>query len=168
MSEKPSSNQAEYVASWVGDSFLLLARHLREVQDETPELFSSVAKLCGISLRKAFYLARIDRQFRTLGVDENHLCAIGWSKLRLICDHITEANCKQLLQLAETSTVHELELKMRNEEPVDGTRCVTLYFEPADYEVFAAVILSHGGLKSGRGLVGQEKALIKALASIKS
>jgi len=43
-----------------------------------------------------------------------------------------------------------------------------LYFEPADYEVFAAVILSHGGLKSGRGLVGQEKALIKALASIKS
>jgi|SRR6185312_4482114 len=168
MSEKPLSFKVEYTIDWVGDSFLLLARRLRDVQDETPEMFASVAKLNGIGLRKAFYLARIDRQFRTLGVDENHLCAIGWSKLRLICDHITEANCKQLLQLAETSTVHELELKMRNEEPVDGTRCVTLYFEPEDYEVFAAAILSHGGLKSGRGLAGQEKALIKALASIKS
>ena len=168
MSEKPLSFKVEYTIDWVGDSFLLLARRLRDVQDETPEMFASVAKLNGIGLRKAFYLARIDRQFRTLGVDENHLCAIGWSKLRLICDHITEASCKQLLQLAETSTVHELELKMRNEEPVDGTRCVTLYFEPAEYEIFAAAILSNGGLKSGRGLAGQEKALIKALASIKS
>jgi hypothetical protein len=113
-------------------------------------------------------LARIDRQFHTLGVGENRLYAIGWPKLRLLGDHIPEANREQLLKLAETCTARELELKMRNVEPVDGTRCVNLYFEPAEYEVFTATILSHGGLKSGRGLTGQEKALIKALSSIKT
>ena len=56
MSEKPLSYKVEYTIDWVGDSFLLLARRLRDVQDETPEMFASVAKLNGIGLRKAFYL----------------------------------------------------------------------------------------------------------------
>jgi hypothetical protein len=167
MSDKSLNEKVEWAAHWTEDGFLLLAKRLREVQDKTPELFASVAGLCGIGLRKAFYLARIDRQFRTLGVDGNRLYAIGWSKLRLIGDCINGVNREQLLKLAETCTARELELKMRNVEPVDGTQCVNLYFEPAEYEVFAATILNHGGLKSGRGLTGQEKALIKALSSIK-
>jgi hypothetical protein len=88
---------------------------------------------------------------------------IGWTKLALLAEHITSANSDQLLDLAETSTVRELTLLLRDELPVPGERCVVLYLGPVHYKTFENAVLAYGGKKVGRGLVDKEDALLKAL-----
>lgn len=156
--------KAELIASFIGDNFIEAARHLREVQDETPELFAMVVKHTGIGMRKAYYLAEIDRRFRKLGVDRNRLRKIGWTKVQIIGRHINKTNLEELLSLAEKHTAYELNALMRGEEPHPDTRCVVLYFTPEQYEAFEKAVLANGGVKSGRGLLGKEEALVKALA----
>ena len=156
--------KAELIASFIGDNFIEAARHLREVQDETPELFAMVVKHTGIGMRKAYYLAEIDRRFRKLGVDRNRLRKIGWTKVQIIGRHINKTNLEDLLSLAEKHTAYELNALMRGEQPHPDTRCVVLYFTPEQYETFEKAVLANGGVKSGRGLLGKEEALVKALA----
>lgn len=146
-------------------NFLEMAAHFRQVQDNAPELFAVIAKLADVSLRKAYYLVSIDRTFGDLGVPRARLRAIGWSKLKMVIDLITTSNCEELLSMAEASTVREFGLLLRGREPISGTRCVTLYFEPAEYELFAAAVLANGGTKAGKGLVGKEAALIQFIKS---
>lgn len=167
MGTKNSKDKVEFAADWAGDGFLLAARRLREIQDTKPEMFLAVAKYLGVRPRKAYDLARIDRTFDTLGVDGNRLAVIGWSKVRLLCDHITPDNAEDLLGLAELSTVRELKLYLKQEFPVPGTRTVLLYFEPAQYDVFEKALLAHGAIKVGRGLIDKEEALLHALINPK-
>lgn len=159
---KPSYTKAEISADHLGDSFIRIARHFRDIQDHTPERFAEVAKLVGISLRRAYYYAKIARVFD--GVDQNRLCFIGWSKLKVIAEHVNKSNKEQLLDLAEDCTVRELTILMRNGMPIDGTRAILLYLEPHGYVLFEKAVLAFGGKKVGRGLVDKEEALIKALA----
>lgn len=158
----------EIAALEIGDNFMSAANYFRQIQDTMPEKFSYLAKLTGIGLRKAYYLAAIDRRFQKLGVDRARLSNIGWTKARLISDYVTKENCEDLLALAETSTARELTLKLRKEEPLSGTRCVILYLKPKEYEIFSDVLLAHGASRSGRGLMDKEEALISALAQLKS
>ena len=92
MNKKPITpkQKAELIASFIGDNFIEAARYLREVQDEAPELFATVVKHTGIGMRKAYYLAEIDRRFRKLGVDRNRLRKIGWTKVQIIGRHINK------------------------------------------------------------------------------
>jgi len=115
MSKKPITpkQKAELIASFIGDNFIEAARYLREVQDETPELFATVVKYTGIGMRKAYYLAEIDRRFRKLGVDRNRLRRIGWTKVQIIGRHINKTNLEDLLSLAEKHTAYELNALMR-------------------------------------------------------
>ena len=112
MSEQKMSTEekAEIWADMIGDDFLYMAKQFREILDEAPEAFAMVAKFTGVGLRKAYALAQIDRSFRVLNIERKRLYRIGWTKLQLVANHITEANCEELLALAETSTVRELTL----------------------------------------------------------
>jgi len=161
------TKKAEIAADWIGDGLLLAARRLREVQDKSPHLLPATAKFLKIGLRRAYYLARFDRTFRELGVDENRLAAIGWPKLRLLADYIEGSNCDYLLDLAEKSSLDELSLIVRHEGPIRSTRCITLYLTPPQYEVFAEAVTMHGAVKVGRELANKERALISALSSTK-
>src|SRR5690606_10289370 len=118
-----AKKKAEHIALFIGDNFLYAARQLREVQDETPELFQTVVEYTGIGLRKAYYLVQIDRQFSKLGIERNRLGRVGWTKLQLIGPYISKANCEELLSLAEKHTAYELSMIMRGEEPHPETRC---------------------------------------------
>src|SRR3546814_20385358 len=55
----------------IGDHFLEAARYLREIQDEHPDDFVSVAKNLGIGRRKAYQLAQVKRSFHELDITEN-------------------------------------------------------------------------------------------------
>lgn len=59
----PKIDKAETIANILGDSFLRIAKGLRDLQDNHPELFLKAAELAGISRRKAFALTRMVRQF---------------------------------------------------------------------------------------------------------
>lgn len=67
----------------IGDHFLEAARYLREIQDDHPDDFTSVAKELKIGIRKAYDLIRIDRSFDSLGVPIDRMRRIGWTKLGL-------------------------------------------------------------------------------------
>ena len=83
----PGSDKVETLANILGDSFLRMAKGLRELQDNQPDLFLNAAKLAGISRRKAFALTRIARQFED--VPDKRLYSIGWTKLMIIGSGLT-------------------------------------------------------------------------------
>lgn len=105
---KGSKNKAPHVpeafVDMIGDHFLEAARYLREIQDEQPENFVSVAKSLGIGPRKAYHLAQIDRSFHALGIAPDRLRRIGWTKLSLLAPHIDADTANELLTLAEAVT----------------------------------------------------------------
>lgn len=103
--------------------------------------------------------------YSSLGIDENRLHTVGWTKLTVLADHIDATNRDQLLDLAEECTVRELSILMRDGVPVDGERCVLLYFEPEAYQMFEQAIMAFGGKKVGRGLVNKEAALIQLISA---
>lgn len=70
--------------------------------------------------------------------------------------------------MAELSTVRELKLFLKQQFPIPGTRSVLLYLEPDQYDVFEKVLLAHGAIKVGRGLIDKEQALIHALSDMKN
>jgi len=147
-----------------GDDFLHLAAHFRHVQDTLPDMFNMMAKAEGISARKAYYLATIDRTFSKLGVPRERLLTIGWTKLQMMCEHVNQGNCEEFLAAAESTTVREFSLWLRGAQPIDGARSILMYFTPDQYNIFKKTILKHGGMECGKGLVGKEEALIKALS----
>lgn len=165
MSKFKSNAKAEFAAKLVGHGFLLAARRLREVQDDAPGEFALVAKLLKIGYRKACYLAAIDRAFRDLGVDEAILNVVGWSKLRVLCDHVNAENCDHLLKIAAGTSTQDLKRILKHEPPPPTPHCTILYFSDDDYATFAKAILAHGGSKKGKGLVNKEAALIAALSA---
>lgn len=167
MENKQLNKKAEWNAYFLGDSFLRIARYFRELHDEVPDQFAIVAQFVGISVRRAYDLAKIDRVFRDLGIEEGRLLVVGWSKLRVIARHINADNCEELLTLAETHSVHELSRLVRDGVPAESTRYVALRLTPEQYHIFASAVLAHGGIKSGRGIANMEGALIKALELLK-
>src|SRR3546814_16829906 len=76
----------------IGDHFLEAARYLREIQDEHPDDFVSVAKNLGIGRRKAYHLAQVNRSFHALELKVDRLRRIGWTKLALLAPHIDANN----------------------------------------------------------------------------
>lgn len=165
---KPEQLMLDVAVMEIGDNFMTAARYFRKIHDLIPEKFSEVAKRTGIGLRKAYYLAAIDRRFNNLGVTQTRLTEIGWAKLMLLVDHINESNCEALLQLAETSTARELTLKLRKEDPLDGTRCIVLYLTPKEYGLFKDIVLAYGATQRKHGLADKEEGLINAPCALNS
>ena len=118
------ANKVEFIADFIGDNFLRMAKALRELQDEQPDIFLEVAKLAGLSNRKAYALARIARQFEN--APEERLYFIGWTKLQIIGRYLTGENTEYLLKLAEQNTAHDLEVRLRGDTPIADARVVSL------------------------------------------
>ena len=156
--------KVEFIANFIGDNFLRVARALRELQDEQPDIFLKVAELAGLSNRKAYALARISRQFDDLGASEERLYSIGWTKLQIIGRYLTEDNGEYLLQLAEQNTAHDLEALLRGETPVADAKVMQFYLSPSDYKRLRSKLVTHGAIASGNGLVKKELALMKLLS----
>lgn len=156
-------DKVEIIANYIGDSFLRVARALRELQDEKPDIFLKVATLAGISNRKAYALARISRQFDDFCVPEERLYFIGWTKLQIIGRYLTEDNAEYLLLLAERNTTHDLEVLLRGETPVEDAKVMQFYLSPTDYKRLRSKLVTHGAIVSGNGLAKKEAALMKLL-----
>lgn len=158
------SDKIDDVADLIGNNFVELARLLRELHDEDPETFFSVVEKLGLSQRKAYYLIKIDRTFRNLPIPPDRLHRIGWTKLQLIAPHVTQETWIELIELAETRTVHQLEAILRGEEIGDNEHCVLLYFSETQYEVFRRAVITFGGLDVKGTLKRREEAITAALS----
>ena len=157
--------RAAILADFLGDDFITLARHLRELHEERPDIVFKVAELAGIGRRKAYALVRISKQFDNLKISEQRLHKIGWTRLQLIGRYLQPENVHALLTLAEKNTVHDLDLLLRGEEPVENARVVLLYLPPEDYQKLEKCLVSFGAAPYGNGLIGKEAALMQMLTA---
>ena len=77
--------------------------------------------------------------------------------------HLTKANWKELIKLAQQHTVRDLKIIMSGGTPIPDTRCVLLYFKPRQYDLFAKAVFQNGGIANGTGLKNKERALLKII-----
>lgn len=149
------------LSSTVEENFLDLGRYLRQLADRDPDKLEKVIAKSDLGSRKMYYLVDISRAFDGLTVPKARLKKIGWTKLSVIAKKVTQGNVEELLEIAETSTVKALEKRMKGEDAGDTQHCVLMYFSPKDYETFEEALVKHGGMRSGRGIVDKEKALMR-------
>jgi hypothetical protein len=162
-------NKVLTLSSRPTDRFMELAYALRALKKRSREEFRRVVKKAGLGTRKSYYLLNLADQFHsTPGIRARphqtpdiraRLHQIGWTKAQVISRHRT--NILKLLEYAEGHTTKELEAYAGGMEADPGTRCVLLYFTDSEYRLFEKALIKFRAKKSGRGLVGKEKATIK-------
>jgi hypothetical protein len=156
-------DRALALSSDVEDTFLELGRSLRQLMDRDPGLFQQIVKKGRLGRRKAYYLVEVSRKFESLPINRARLKKIGWTKLQIIGQHVTKDNVEELVSLAEQLNTKQLGRTMQGDDPLGNAHCVLMYFDPNQYTEFEEALLKNGAERSGRGIVGKEEALIKAL-----
>ena len=152
----------------LAENFLELGKSLRQLLERDPDLFKKVVDKTDLGTRKAYYLVNISEWFEGMPVPRKRLLAAGWTKLQVIGRHVTKANVDELLTLAETNNVKQLEALMKGEAPKTNAACFLAYFEPKDYKVLEDAMVQYGGGKrSGRGIENKEEALMKIIRRFK-
>lgn len=144
-------------------SFMDLARVIRDLNDNDVEAFDQFVKTSGLGRRKAYYLIAIDKAFRKLNVSRDRLHKIGWTKVNILSNYVEEDNVNKLLDLAETCTVKELTSRLEGDDAKPATSPVLFYFTEKDRDYLLRALLKFGAGQSSRGLVGKEQALIKII-----
>ena len=158
------SERVAVLADYVGKNFMMLARELKQLQDEKPDLFMPVVKQLGMGRRRAFALARIARIFECLKVPDARLNAIGWTKLNRIGTDLDEDNAEVLLSLAETHTAHKLDLILRGTVPADGARVAVFYLPEEDHARLTKLLTQYGAIVGPNGgITNKERALSRFL-----
>jgi len=166
---KVSGKLVHYVtelAPFANVHFLDLARHLRDLLDADPSVFHDVVQKTGIGRRKAYYLVAVDKAFRKLKVPKQRLLNIGWTKLTLLANHITQDNSAQLLKMAETHNARELQQALEGQEVERDAKVVMLYFNDDDYAKFADALVKFGAKRARRGLSDKEQAIIAMIDAV--
>ena len=147
------------------DTFLALARSLAAVYAHDKALLGRFIEQSGMGRRKAYYLLDLGKRLADLGLPDKRLKEVGWTKLQIIGKQLTPRNAETLLAWAEECNALQLAARVRGEAP-SKTHCVLLYMSPAQYRQFERAILSNGGKRSGRGLVGTEDAIMRMVRSV--
>jgi hypothetical protein len=158
-------DRALELSTEVDENFLDLGKYLRQLHERDPEMFHKVVKKSDIKPRKAYYLVEISKAFDGLPIPKSRLRKLGWTKLALMTKQINKGNAEELVELAEGMTTKQLEKHLKGEEHPQNSHCVLMYFSPQQYEEFEKALLSHGGSRSGRGILNKEQALINALTA---
>jgi hypothetical protein len=150
----------------IGANFLELARALRDMLDKDPEQFAKVRDTSTLGRRKIYYLIEIDKAFRKLPLSKSRVEKIGWTKAHILAKHINATNAKQMLEMAETNSAHDLKILLAGGKP-SNHHTVLNYFTPKQYEVYERALLKHGAQRNRQGgLTNKEQALIDLLKKL--
>jgi hypothetical protein len=132
-----------------------------------PDLPPAVRATVAAERANGLLFFEIRPQLRRLNLPRDRLAKIGWTRWQAIHGHITPANARQLLKLAEEKTVAELQAELRGAGYTKKPRSVNLKFSVEDYVKFERVLLRHGARRRrggrGLGLEGKEEAILKIL-----
>lgn len=159
---------AATLASDLERRFLDLGRLLREAREQDKKLFKSLLALPSLDRRTAYYLVAISETFGPLHIDKGELIKVGWTKLATIRAFVTDQNAGLLLDLAHQHSNYALRRLLAGKAPGSEARVVLLYLQPKEYKVYRQSILAFGAKPVGRQLRGQEEALMKLIANIKT
>ena len=148
---------------------LELAQALYEAEHRLPGSLRRIIAETGLGRRKAYYLVSIWKRFADLGVPFVELAAVGWTKLAIIAREAQPGQERVALDMARQTTARDLPRALRKGKAQDLPRhSVLLRLSPTQYQVFAQALACFGAQspRRGRGLVGKERALIRALGAI--
>ena len=156
-----TSNIVNTLRTFKSENFLELARGLRSVRENNPELFDDVINGLRLHSRKAYYILSVEAELQAFGIPDERLLEIGWTKLSLIAPKLTQENHQKLLKLAETHTAREIGLLLNGEFPAPGSKVLQIYLPAKDYDIVAkALTLFGAGLIDG-SLIYKEDALVE-------
>lgn len=99
-------------------------------------------------------------------MSDERLTAIGWTKCGAMAPFVTDDTVHELLALAETSTVYEIEPQTRDMQAIPDARCFLLCVHPEDYAAFEALMLTHGAVLSGGRLTLKDAAFSRLLQEL--
>ena len=148
---------------------LELADALWRAEVAAPGSLKRIIAMAGLGRRKAYYLLSIWKRFVDLPVPRAVLAQVGWTKLSIIARHVPAGEEAAALEIARDTTTRDLPRVLkggRRDRPRQHS--VLLRLSPTQYKVFAQALAQFGAEppRKGRGLVGKERALIKALGAI--
>jgi len=146
-------------------------------REEAPGSIDRVLKSTGISRRILYRHLAIGQTLGHLNLKPERLAKIGWRKLAIIAQHVRkveegeerDALILDALNLADHSAA-ELHAILKGNPFKAKPHRIELLLNARQYRVFAAALRRHGAIehKNGRGLVGKEAALTRALAAIET
>ena len=150
------------------NGFFKLAVHLRKLKELDPATFRTAYHGKFLQRRRAYDLARIAETFEGSDIPVERLEGIGWTKLTILARYDKHAPSDVIL--AERSTVHELRTHLAKSGAAASTRVISLRLTPAEYATYRTCMIAHGAekAKKGKGLVGQEQALMSLISKAKA
>ena len=157
---EPSARNVESVLSRLREmaprpprAFLTFSRDLEALRQLAPQEFGSHLRDLKISRRLAYYFLEVLDLQKRLGLTDNEVHEIGWTKLQ------AAGLDAQLLEDARTLSVEQMVLLKKGRSP--SFKRVTLRLSAEDYETFRAAVLREGASVRGRGLSGVEAAVLR-------
>ncbi len=153
-------------AAETDETFLEIGRLLRRLQATDPPAFKAARALPGLGSRRAYYFTAISRTFDGLAVPDERLMRLGWTKCGAIAPFATADTVHALLELAESSTVYEIEAQTRDMPAIANARCVILRMHPEDYPTFEKLMIAYGATLSGNGLAHKDAAFARMLQDL--
>lgn len=156
-------NHAAEMLATIDSSFLDLGRIFATAQADNPELYKMLKTLPALEPRTAYYLMNIWKVYGHLPVEKKVLARVGWTKLQTMSKYVTFDNVNWLLDLAQACTDRQLRDTLTGKKPNKDCRVVLLYLKPAQYARYRKAMIAFGAQPFGRGLAGQEKALMALL-----
>lgn len=161
-----TDGELDLMARLAGYGLISVAQSLRQIEDDNPEHLPLIAKLLGVGRREASSMARIDRIYKDLEIEEERIASLGWPKMVILSEFLSYGNRDELLELADRTTAKELAKILLAQPP--GTKPVVFYFTEQQYQRLEKAVVAHGAIR-GRptriGLSGKEEALLRAIAA---
>ena len=150
---------------------LTVARALPEPPRGDRPTLAELMQLTGLSRRAICYLVKVGEQFGDLDIPRDRLSKIGWTKLVVIAEVCEPGDELAALDVAEICTVKDLPQVLKGGRKPGRRRTVLLRFTEADYDFFEMTLRKNGaksprGRATAKGLVGMERALMRALGRI--
>lgn len=161
-----TDGELDVMARLASYGLISVAQYLRQIEDDYPEHLPVIAKLLGMARHEASSMARIDRIYKELDVEDDRIAALGWPKMVVLSEFLSYGNRDELLELAGRTTAKELAQILLAQPP--GTKPVVFYFTEQQYQRLEKAVVAHGAIRgrpTRNGLSGKEEALLRAIAS---
>ena len=110
-------DRAVRLSARANDTFPELARCLANLYAQEPSFLPKFVTKSGMGKRKAYYLIDLGQRLKGIGVSDDRLRRVGWTKMQVCARHLTRANASDLLKQAEETSAEGLKIIVRGEPP---------------------------------------------------
>jgi hypothetical protein len=148
-------------------NFYDLARSLSTLHELSPAVLKTIEDRSKLTRRTLYYLVDVGRILRRYQIDKEQAERIGWTKLQILARHlgrkgdVPAEKLASLLKVAAEKKARDLPLALAGKARTTAERTVLLHLSADDHKLFVEAMVKHGAIRKGRGLINQDKALMR-------